>query len=145
MLDSGELGEIKGISLNHNADIESPYNGIYFYACHAAEMTIELMGSEWRSVEVSVLDRSNFAAFVKYKNQFANLIFTVGYNDYFVNVYGTKKNISYRMDMSDIFDNTMLDFADRIRNRKITKSVDGLINNICLLRAMEQSIKQKYK
>lgn len=43
------------------------------------------------------------------------------------------------------FDNTMLDFADRIRNRKITKSVDGLISNICLLRAMEQSITQKYK
>ena len=74
--------------------MESPYNGIYFYACHAAEMTVELMGNEWCSVEVSVLDRSNFAAFVKYKNQFANLIFTVGYNNYFVNVYGTKKNIS---------------------------------------------------
>ncbi len=143
IIDSGSLGSIKGISLNHNADINCEYDGIYFYACHGVEMMLSLLGKDAKSVQSCVLDAKNFTAFFKYEEQFANLIFTVGYNDYFVNIYGEKKNISCRIDPSDIFRQTLLSFVEQIRNGVSTSSWDDLLSHIYLLRAMEKSINEK--
>ena len=143
IIDSGSLGNIKGISLNHNADINCEYDGIYFYACHGVEMMLSLLGTNPKSVQSSVLDAKNFTAFFKYEEQFANLIFTVGYNDYFVNIYGDKKNISYRIDASDIFRQTLLNFAGQIRSGVPSNSVEDLLSHIYILRAMEKSINEK--
>lgn len=143
IIDSGSLGSIKGISLNHNADINCEYDGIYFYACHGVEMMLSLLGTNPKSVQSCVLDEKNFTAFFKYEEQFANLIFTVGYNDYFVNIYGEKKNISCRIDPSDIFQQTILSFVEQIRNGVSTSSWDDLLSHIYMLRAMEKSINEK--
>lgn len=143
IIDSGSLGSIKGISLNHNADINCEYDGIYFYACHGVEIMLSLLGENPKSVQSCVLDRKNFSAFVKYEEQFANLIFTVGYNDYFVNIYGEKKNISCRIDPSDIFRQTLLSFAGQIRSGVSSGSCSDLLTHVYVLRAMEKSINEK--
>lgn len=143
LLDGGEVGAVKGISLNHNGDIDSPYGGIFFYVCHGVEMMLQLLGKEAESVQTAVLDHGNFSIFVKYKEQFANLIMTCGYQDYFVNVYGEKKNMIYRMDPSDIFRETMLYFAKQIREHVITRSVDDLVRHVRILQAVEKSMQYK--
>jgi len=142
LMDSGEVGEVKGVSLNHNGDIDSPYGGIFFYACHGVEMMLQLLGKEPKSVQTNVLAHDQFSVFVKYENQFANLMMTSGYQDYFVNVYGEKKNIAYRIDADDIFRETMIHFAKQIREHRITKSVDDLVRHVRVLQAIEASIKQ---
>lgn len=109
-------------------------------------MMLSLLGTNAKSVQSCVLDAKNFTAFFKYEEQFANLIFTVGYNDYFVNIYGEKKNISCRIDTSDIFRQTLLSFlsfVEQIRNGVSTSSWDDLLSHIYLLRAMEKSINEK--
>ncbi|MCI9626224.1 MAG: Gfo/Idh/MocA family oxidoreductase [Clostridia bacterium] len=143
LMDSGEVGEVKGISLNHNGDIDSPYGGIFFYACHGVEMMLQLLGKEPRSVQTNVLTHDQFSIFVKYQDRFANLIMTSGYQDYFVNVYGEKRNIAYRIDADDIFRETMVHFANRIRKHRITKSVDDLVRHVRVLQAIETSIEKK--
>lgn len=142
IINSDRLGNIKGISINHNADIDCEYNGIYFYACHAVEILLELLGRDICSVDVSVLSHDNFTVCVKYTDKFANLIFISGCGDYFANIYGDKKSVSYKIDQSDIFSSTIIDFADRIRNNKITKSIDDLVEHIYVLRKINDAIKK---
>ncbi len=142
-LDEGEVGMVKGISLNHNGDINSPYGGIFFYACHGVEMMLQLLGKKPEMVQTAVLEHDQFSIFVKYKDQFANLIMTGGYQDYFVNVYGEKKNIAYRIDAGDIFRETMIHFAKQIREHRVTKSVEDLLRHVHVLQAIEASIKKK--
>ena len=140
MIKNGEVGEVKGISLNHNADIDSPYNGIFFYACHGVEIMLKLLGGDIKSIEATALGHDNFSVYVKYDNRFANLIFTLGYNDYFVNVYGDKKNISYRLDPSDIFRETMIDFAGKIRDNRICENIDEIVRHVHILKEIEKKL-----
>lgn len=139
-IDSGVFGNVRGISLNHGADIDCEYNGIYFYACHAVEIMLTLLGGDYGSVTAAVFNHNNFNAFVRYPEQFADLIFTDARSEYFVNVYGDKKCGSFLIDQSDIFRNTIIDFADKVRNLKTTKAIDDLIAHIYVLRKIERAV-----
>lgn len=139
ILESGELGNIKGITVNHNADIESPYNGIYFYACHAVEIMLSLLGNEISSIDATALNRNNFSAYVKYADKFANLVFTTT-RKYFVTVYGDQKTINFEIDQSDIFKNTIVDFADKIRNKEVTKNIESLLDHVYILRSINDAL-----
>ena len=139
IVESGELGNIKGVTINHNADIESPYNGIYFYACHAVEIMLSLFGNEILGISASVLNRNNFSAYVKYQDKFANLVFTPT-RKYFVTIYGDQKTINYEIDQSDIFKNTIVDFVSKIKNKEITKNIDSLLDHVYILRNIDEAI-----
>ena len=142
-IDNGAVGNVRGISLNHNANIKDPNNGIFFYACHAVEMMKVLLGDEIDSIETSVLDDSRFSVFVKYSDTFANLVFTEIYKDYFVTVYGDENNISYKLDPSDIFIETMKHFAKRVREKDYSDSIDDLVAHVRILQAIDASILRK--
>ena len=142
IVESGELGNIKGVTINHNADIESPYNGIYFYACHAVEIMLSLFGNEVLGASASVLSRNNFSAYIKYQDKFANLVFTTT-RKYFVTIYGDQKTINYEIDQSDIFKNTIIDFTDKIRNKETTKNIDSLLDHVYILRSINEAIEKE--
>jgi len=140
-VESGKFGKIFGISLNHNGDTNCIYDGIYFYVCHSIEMMLTILGHNPISVRTSTFDNTNFSIFVNYDDMFANLILTSSYNKNFVTVYGEKMNETYTVDSSDIFKNIMIDYADRIRNKKYTRSVFELTNHVRILNAIDESLK----
>ncbi len=63
------FGQIKGATINHSADIDSPYDGIFFYLPHAVEMMLELFGYHPVSVKTSVPSNNNFTVCVKYDRE----------------------------------------------------------------------------
>jgi len=141
-IDSGSLGNIIGLSVSHAADMDCEYNGIYFYACHAVEIMLTLLGRDICSVEASVFNHNNFSVLVKYHEKFANLLFTSGRNGNFINIFGDKDSISCPINQSDIFRNTMLDFVNKIRNKNATKNIDEIIEHIYVLRNIDKALKE---
>ena len=51
-------GEITGATISHSADMESPYDGIFFYLPHAVEVMLELFGYNPVSVNTTVLSHN---------------------------------------------------------------------------------------
>ena len=42
LINSGHFENIRGGTINHSADINCPFDGIFFYLPHAVEMMLEL-------------------------------------------------------------------------------------------------------
>ena len=94
-------------------------------------------------MKTDVLNHNNFSVFIKYSEQFANLLFTDCRGGNFVTIYGDKNSMSFRIDQEDIFRNTIIDFVDRIRKQIHTESIDELIEHIYVLRMIDKSLREK--
>lgn len=138
-LQSQTLGVIKGATINHSADINSPYGGIFFYLPHAVEMTLELFGYDPVSVNTTVLSHNNFTVCVKYTDYMINLVIN-GCSPSYVVVNG-KNSAVVQVDSADIFEETMKYFVTAIQEKKILKNTEFLTKNIEVIMAIEKSIK----
>ena len=143
MILNGDLGTVSGATLNHNADIDSIYGGVFFYGSHAVEMMLTLFGYAPVSVQVHVQAHDNFTVTVCYEDKLINLILNNNYNTRFITVYGSKNTITRELDNSDTFEKTMAEFVDRIRKNQTTDSIDHLVKHVEVLAAIEKSIKEK--
>ena len=73
-LEAQAFGQLKGATIHHSADMDSPYDGIFFYLPHAVEMMLELFGYDPISVNTMVLSHNNFIVCVKYAQFTVNFI-----------------------------------------------------------------------
>ena len=138
-LEDGTFGQIKGATINHSADIESPYGGIFFYLPHAVEMMLELFGYDPVSVRTTVLSRNNFTVCVKYNEFIVNLAIN-GSSPTFV-IVNAKESQVVRVDDSDIFVEGMKHFVDTIQNEQVTRDTYKLTRHVAVILAVNESIK----
>lgn len=138
-LEEGVFGQIKGATINHSADIESPYGGIFFYLPHAVEMMLELFGYDPVSVRTTVLSRNNFTVCVKYNDYIVNLAIN-GAAPTFVVVHAKNSQV-VQVDDSDIFVESMKQFADAIQNEQVTRDTYKLTRHVAVILAVNESIK----
>ena len=138
-LEDGAFGQIKGATINHSADIESPYGGIFFYLPHAVEMMLELFGYDPVSVRTTVLSRNNFTVCVKYNDYIVNLAIN-GSAPTFV-VVNAKNSQVVQVDESDIFVESMKYFVDAIQNEQKTRDTYKLTRHVAVILAVNESIK----
>ena len=143
MISTGKLGTVSGATLNHNADIDSIYGGVFFYGSHAVEMMLALFGYEPVSVQVHVQTHDNFTVTVCYEDKIINLILNPNHNSRYITVYGERETSTFKLDDSDVFEKAMIEFVDRIRKKKTTDSIDHLVKHVEVLAAIEKSIKEK--
>lgn len=143
MILNGDLGTVSGATLNHNADIDSIYGGVFFYGSHAVEMMLTLFGYQPVSVRAHVQEHNNFTVTVCYEDKLINLILNNNYNSRFITVYGSKNTINRELDNSNTFEKTMVEFVDRIRKNQTIDSIDHLVKHVEVLAAIEKSINEK--
>ena len=137
-IDGNEFGQIRGATLNHTADMDSPYDGIFFYLPHAVEMMLELFGYDPKSVSTTVHSHDNFTVCVKYEAYMINLVIN-GANPTYVMINGEKSAV-VQVGSSDIFLETMKDFVGAIRESRTCKDVGVLTKNISVILAIQESI-----
>lgn len=137
-IDGNEFGQIRGATLNHTADMDSPYDGIFFYLPHAVEMMLELFGYDPKSVSTTVHSHDNFTVCVKYEAYMINLVIN-GANPTYVMINGEKSAV-VQVGGSDIFLETMKDFVGAIRESRTCKDVGVLTKNISVILAIQESI-----
>lgn len=137
-IEANQFGQIKGATINHPADIESPYDGMFFYLPHAVEMMMELFGYDPKSVSTTVLSHNNFTVCVKYETFLVNLAINEAYPSYVV-VNG-EKSIAAQVGNSDIFLETMRDFVEAIAGNQANKDVGALTKSISVILAIAESM-----
>ena len=137
-LEEKEFGQIRGATINHSADIDSPYDGIFFYLPHAVEMMLELFGYDPKSVSTTVHSHDNFTVCVKYDAYLINLAIN-GANPIYVVINGEKSDV-VQVGSSDIFLETMKDFVGAIREKRICKDTGVLTKSISVILVILESI-----
>ncbi len=137
-IEAWEFGQIKGATINHSADIDSPYDGIFFYLPHAVEMMLELFGYNPISVTTTVLSHNNFTVCVKYEEYMINLAMN-GSSQCYVVVNG-KNSTAVKIDFSDIFQENMRNFVTAIKQKDVTKDTDKLTRHVAVILAIQKSI-----
>jgi predicted dehydrogenase len=138
-LEDGTFGQIKGATINHSADIESPYGGIFFYLPHAVEMMLELFGYDPVSVNTTVLSHNNFTVCVKYKDFIVNLAIN-GSAPAYVVVNGRKTSDMIKVDDSDIFVESMKRFVVAIENKQMMRDAYKLTRHVAVILAVKEAI-----
>ena len=138
-LDDLAFGQIKGATINHSADIDSPYDGIFFYLPHAVEMMLELFGYDPISLRTTVLAHNNFTVCVKYDDYIVNLAIN-GSAPTFVVVHAKDSEV-VRIDDSDVFVESMRHFVDTIRRKQVMRDTYKLTRHVAVILAVNESIK----
>ncbi len=137
-IEENQFGQIKGATINHSADMDSPYDGIFFYLPHAVEMMLELFGYDPKSVSTTVLDHDNFTVCVKYENCLVNLAINGTYPTYVV--INGEKSAAVQIGDSDIFLETMKDFVEAIKGNTNNKDAGVLTKSISVILAIQKSM-----
>lgn len=138
-IENGEFGKINGGTINHSADIDSPYEGTFFYLPHGVEMMLELFGYNPVSVNATVLEHNNFTVCVKYPDKLINLAIS-SCRPCFVVING-EKSIAKEIDSADIFRDEMKAFVKAIEENKICKDISKLTEHVSVILAVNESIK----
>ena len=141
LIETGYFEEIRGATINHSADINSPYDGILFYLPHGVEMMLELFGYNPVSVNTTVLSNNNFTVCVKYSDKLVNLAIS-SCRPSFITINGTK-SITKEIDSANIFKDEIKHFVSEIEKNNITKDVSKLTKHVEVILKIKESIEKK--
>ena len=136
-----KFGKINGATINHSADINCPYEGIFFYLPHAVEMMLELFGYDPVSVNTTVLAPNNFTVCVKYADKLINLVISSCRPTYVI--INGEQSEAKEIESSDIFRDEMKAFVKAIEENKPCKDVSKLTEHVSVILAVNESIKTK--
>lgn len=139
-IEEQSFGPIKGATINHSADMDSSYDGIFFYLPHAVEMMLELFGYHPVSVQTTVFSHNNFTVCVKYQEYMINLAINSS-SPCFVVVNG-KTGTAVQVDSGDIFLENMRKFVSAIEQHEVTKDTDKLTKHVAVILAVQESMEK---
>ena len=139
-LEAQAFGHIKGATIHHSADMDSPYDGIFFYLPHAVEMMLELFGYDPISVSTIVLSHNNFIVCVKYSQFTVNLAI----NRYppAITVVGSEKSEVIQINDADVFAQCMGNFISNIHQNKVTNDTYQLTRHVQVILAIKDSMEK---
>ena len=139
-MEAQDFGQVNGATINHSADMESPYDGIFFYLPHAVEMMLEIFGYDPISVKTTVHSHNNFTVCVKYEKYMINLAIN-GSPQCFVVINGNK-SVAMEVDSCDIFVENMRNYIMAIENQFVTKDTSKLTKHVSVVLAVKESIEK---
>ncbi len=137
---SGELGNISGGVVNHNGDMESPYDGLYFYSPHVTELMLNTFGYNPKTVKATKLDNKNISATVKYDDK----LVTLNVNNYTyvptILVYGEKDVYVKQIKNSDCYKQGFIEFVKELKAGKPSVSIDDRFKSVYFIAALLEAI-----
>ena len=132
------FGEIKNAAITYSADMDSPYDGIFFYLPHAVEIMLELFGYEPRSVRTEVYKHDQFTVHVAYDSFVIRLIMN-GSRTCWVEIGGDTRTCE-EIDAGDIFVENIRHFLSAIQDGQVTKDTSKLTAHTRVILAIQNSI-----
>lgn len=135
------FGQIRSASITYSADIDSPYDGIFFYLPHAVEIMLELFGHDWCSLKVEVETHDHFVVYVTYPTFKIRLILNNS-KTCCVEINGDD-SICEEIDAGDIFEENMRYFIVAIENGSVTKDTTELTEHVRVLLAVKAAIENR--
>ena len=135
------FGNIRNATITYSADIDSPYDGIFFYLPHAVEIMLELFGYDPQNIRVEVSSHDHFIVFVEYEGYTIRLVLN-GSKNCRVEIDG-ENSVCEEIDAGDIFVENMRNFITAIKERNITKNTDKLTAHVRVILAVKSAIESK--
>ncbi len=136
---SGVLGTVTGGAMNFPGDVDSPYDGLFFYGSHLCEMCLTIFGYDVKSVHASKLSHDNICVAAKYEDKQVCLSYQDLYN-YTATVYGTEKSATMEIDASFIYRLGFEKWLEMLRTGRMPLSFDDLVQPVYMLNAIQKSI-----
>ena len=135
---NGEFGEIRSAMLNFPVMLDSPHNGIHFYAHHLVEMTLAVFGYDLRAVW-AFEKNGGIACLARYDRFDAIMNFQPDVWDGYVTILGTKVQIVRKLELSSIYKDGVRAFVKMLETRSEPVSRDNLIFPVKVVNAIEKS------
>ena len=136
----GAFGRIRDASITYSADLDSPYDGIFFYLPHAVEIMLELFGYDPQSLRAEVQDHDHFVIHVAYPRYQIRLILNNS-KTCRVEIRGDRE-ICQEIDAGDIFAENMRNFLTAIEEGRATKDAGKLTAHVDVILAVNHAIEQ---
>ena len=138
---AGGFGSIREAFITYSADMDSPYDGIFFYLPHAVEIMLELFGYEPQSLWTEVQDHNHFTVHVAYPRYQIHLILNNSKNC-LVEILGDRERTE-EIDAGDIFAENMRNFVTAIENGCFTKDTAPLTAHVRVILAVKRAMESK--
>lgn len=133
-----ESDKIIQASLNFNVMLDSPYDGIYFYAAHLTEMCLEIFGDSPKKVMAERLNGSLIAT-VYYDDMLVGLHFTATAPESTCVLYGKDGNYIRNIDISDMIECESEAFIKLIEKREQPYPAEYYYLTVAFIDAIQKS------
>lgn len=110
-------GSFIGGAINFDIMLDSPYDGMYFYAPHLVEMCLEIFGEDICSVS-AMQTGDSLTAVLRYEASLVSLHFTAGARQSSCILFSKEKNYPRNIDISGIYDAEATRFAEMLLGRQ---------------------------
>lgn len=141
MIAQKRYGEFREAAITYSADIDSPYDGIFFYLPHAVEIMLELFGYDPQSVRAEVSDHDHFTVWVTY-DAYEICLNLAGSKTCRVEIGGECPD-RQDVDAGDIFIENMRHFLAAIEDGYPTKDTATLTEHVRVILAVKQAIENQ--
>jgi len=134
-----QQGNLLSGSINFAADMDSEYDGFYFYSSHLVEMALGIFGSDIQEVQASarggsVLVRAGYPDFD------AALHFTRGSHGSDCTLYGREQSVHRAIDISGIYDKEVEHFIAMLRTGQMPQPYEALVLPVRIIAAILASL-----
>ena len=131
-------GKLIQAAINFNVMLDSPYDGIYFYAAHLVEICLEIFGNFPQKVRAERLNGSLIAT-VYYDDMLVGLHFTAAAPESTCVLYGKDGNYIRNLDISDMTECESEAFISLIEKGEQPYPVDYYYLTVAFIDAVRRS------
>lgn len=136
------FGTLLGGAMNFPGDLESKYEGLFFYGSHLVEMMLSVFGYDVKSVYATSVKSSRIGVLAKYNDFTVSLSYLAEAKEYLLTVYGSEKSYTIPMDMAVIYKLGFAKFIEMLKTKRMPLSFDDLVKPVYVIDAILKSIKE---
>ncbi len=133
-----EKDEFISASMSFRVQMDSPYDGLYFYAPHLVEMCLEAFGPDVKEVN-AVRKGENMLVTVQYEKEAVALHFVVSGKPACL-VYGKFENHYFDIDTAPLFPTEATRFAQLLLGKETSLTADQLTKPVHMIAAIQESL-----
>ena len=134
-----EKGEFMGAAMSFKIiQVDSPHDGLYFYAPHLVEMCLEAFGMDAVAVQ-AMRQGDSVLASVKYPNDLVSLHFTTRGGPSCI-VFGREKNYHFDIDVANLFSYEAEPFGRMLHGAHTGLTADQLVRPVHMIAAIQKSL-----
>lgn len=119
--------------------LKSEYSGMHFYSHHLIESTLEVFGTDMRSVYAKLVDES-LVVTASYDSFIVTMNYAVGTRPLYGGVFGKKSSFMTEIDFGNAENMQVDEFLEVIKTGKSPYSVDFFLTAVKISNAIEKSM-----
>ena len=131
-------GRFVSASMSFRIELNSPFDGIYFYSPHLVEMCLEVFGFDVKKIQ-AMRTGKDVLVNVQYENFAVSLQFVRAGKQSCL-VFGTRENYHFDIDTTGLYALEASRFAELLYGTRESLSADQLVKPVHFIAAIEKSM-----